>query len=229
MVLLSGHDINYYLTDRPPTWYVALGVGAVLAAVFLTILAFLYVCAIFVMPILLFEDCRVTEAVQESRARTGGARLRIGTLVLGWQFLGTILSVMLVWGFGRGCSFLLASAESRPLVLVPMVAGLLTCHASLAGCAFVRACGDPMPADPSASPRAWGHNRIDRRAGISEGHLLDQFRTTAVRLVEARWRSGMPGLRGDQFALAFPTGSGVTSTSWSSPIGATRASPLRTA
>ena len=29
------------------------------------------------------------------------------------------------------CSFLLASAESRPLVLVPMVAGLLTCHALL--------------------------------------------------------------------------------------------------
>ncbi|HKI19191.1 MAG TPA: glycerophosphodiester phosphodiesterase family protein [Isosphaeraceae bacterium] len=131
VVLLSRHDINYYLTDRPPSWYAALGVGAVLAAVLLTILAFLYVSAIFVMPILLFEDRRVTEAVQESRARTGGARLRIGTLVLGWQFLGTMLGVMLVWGFGRGCALLLATAESRPMVLVPLVAGLLTCHALL--------------------------------------------------------------------------------------------------
>jgi glycerophosphoryl diester phosphodiesterase len=131
VVLLSDHDINYYLTDRPPSWYAALGVGAVLATILLVILAILYVSAIFVMPILLFEDCRVARAVQESRARTEGARRRIGVMVIGWQFLGTFLGFSLVWAFSRACAALLLRVESRPIVQVPLVAGLLTCHALL--------------------------------------------------------------------------------------------------
>ena len=37
--------------------------------------------------------------------------------------------MVLVWGFGRSCAFLLAPAEARPRVLVPLVAGLLASQA----------------------------------------------------------------------------------------------------
>ena len=73
----------------------------------------------------------------ESRAGRG-ARLRIGGALLGWQATGTLLSIAAVWGFGRACSYLLAPAEARPIVLVPLVAGLLACQALLlAGLSFV--------------------------------------------------------------------------------------------
>ena len=67
VALLSGHDINYYLTDRPPSWYAALAVGAVLATLLASIVVSLYVSTVFAVPILLFEDRAVREAVRESR------------------------------------------------------------------------------------------------------------------------------------------------------------------
>jgi len=131
LALLSGHDINYYLANRPPAWYLAFGIGAVLAGALGAILVALYVSTLFAVPILLLEQRGVREAVRESRARTRGARVWIGAIVLGWQLLGMFLGVALVWGFGRACAFLLAPVGSRLAVLVPLVGVLLACHAVL--------------------------------------------------------------------------------------------------
>jgi glycerophosphoryl diester phosphodiesterase len=129
VALLSGHDINYYLTDRPPSWYVALLFAGVLATALASIIVTLYVSTLFAVPILLFEDCGVREAVRESRARTIGARWRIGVLVVGWQLVSTLIGVAVIWAFGRAGAFALAAAGERPRVLVPLVALLLVCHA----------------------------------------------------------------------------------------------------
>jgi glycerophosphoryl diester phosphodiesterase len=131
LALLTRHDINYYLDQHPPSWYMALGLGAVLAAGLGTILVLFYVSTIFAVPILLLEDRSVRDAIRESRARTRGARVWIGSIVIGWQLLGMVLGAVIVWGFGRWCSLVLASAESRPAVLVSVVAALLACHALL--------------------------------------------------------------------------------------------------
>lgn len=131
LALLSRQDINYYLADRPPRWYVALGIGGILLAAPAALVARWYVDLIFVMPILLFGERRGRAAIDGSRALSAGARLRIGTILLGWQAAGTLLSVAIVWGFGRSCAFLLAPAEARPIVLVPLVAGLLALQALL--------------------------------------------------------------------------------------------------
>jgi glycerophosphoryl diester phosphodiesterase len=131
LVLLTRHDINYYLANRPPSWYLALGIGVVLAAALGAVLAVLYVSTIFAVPILLLENRGVREAVRESCERTRGARLWIGSIVLGWQILGMLSGAMIVWGFGRWCALVLASTESRTVVLVSVVAALLACHALL--------------------------------------------------------------------------------------------------
>ncbi len=131
LALLSRQDINYYLSDRPPQWYAALGIGGVLLATLAAIQTRAYVELIFVMPILLFGESRGRAAIDRSRALAAGARVRIGTILLGWQAAGTLSSVAIVWAFGRACAGLLASVESRPVVLVPVVAGLLALQAVL--------------------------------------------------------------------------------------------------
>jgi glycerophosphoryl diester phosphodiesterase len=131
LALLSRQDINYYLSDRPPQWYAALGIGGLLLATLAAIQARAYVELIFVMPILLFGEHRGRAAIDRSRTLAGGARVRIGSILLGWQAAGTLSSVAIVWAFGRACALLLAPAESRPIVLVPLVAGLLAAQALL--------------------------------------------------------------------------------------------------
>ena len=46
------------------------------------LLSVLYTDLVLVMPIVLFEDLRGRAAMRESRARVGGARLRIGAILL---------------------------------------------------------------------------------------------------------------------------------------------------
>jgi glycerophosphoryl diester phosphodiesterase len=131
LALLSRHDINYYLSNRPASFYLALGIGAVLLAVLVARLAVLYVDLVFVMPILLFEDRRGGDAMDASRARAAGAGWRIGAILLGWHVVGTLASVAMIWGYNRLGASLLGTAEPRPHVLVPLVTVLLAVQAVL--------------------------------------------------------------------------------------------------
>ena len=113
LALLSRHDINYYLSNRPPSFYAALMIGGLLLAGLAARLAVLYVDLVLVMPILLLEDCRGRAALTREPRRVSGARLRIGAILLGWQLAGVLLGVAAVWGFNRSCGLLLESAEVR--------------------------------------------------------------------------------------------------------------------
>ena len=234
LALLSRQDINYYLTNRPPIWYVSLGIGGILIAGLAALLARLYVDLVFVMPILLFGERRGRAAIDESRALAAGARLRIGAILFGWQAVGTLLSVVLVWGFGRSCAFLLAPAEARPRVLVPLVAGLLASQAFM-----VAAISFLLVAI---------HCLLILQLYLERGGTLDAWvasgpwpiATRAMRIVEAagprvrrflRVRvAGAAALLGLVGYLAFsvPNRLGATCRSSSSPIAATSDSPRRT-
>jgi glycerophosphoryl diester phosphodiesterase len=131
LALLSRHDINYYLANRPPSFYAAVAIGALLLAGLAARLAVLYVDLVLVMPILLFEDRRGRAAVAESRVRVKAARFRIGAIILAWQLAGSMLGVAVVRGFNQGCGLVLESAEVRRIVLVPLVATLLAAQAVL--------------------------------------------------------------------------------------------------
>ncbi len=131
LALLSRHDINFYLSSRPPSFYAAGAIGGVLLAGLAALLAVLYADLVLVMPIVLFEDRRGREAMRESLARVKGARLRIGAILLSWELVGSLLGVATVWGFNRLCGLLLETAEVRRIVLVPLVATLLACQALL--------------------------------------------------------------------------------------------------
>ena len=86
---------------------------------------------IFVMPILLFGERRGRAAIDESRAWRPGLGCGSGPSCWAGRPPERSASVAIVWGFGRSCAILLAPAEARPIVLVPLVAGLLACQAFL--------------------------------------------------------------------------------------------------
>ena len=128
--LLSAHDINYYLADRPPSFIAAVIIGGLLGAIFLVVIAFSYVRTVLLFPIILYEDQPAWPALRESLNRTRGAFRRLGTILLGWQIAGVLLSTALVSGFAVIAGLLLHIA-ARFWVLVPLVALLLALHAIL--------------------------------------------------------------------------------------------------
>jgi glycerophosphoryl diester phosphodiesterase len=187
LALLSRHDINYYLSSRPPSFYAAAAIAGVLLAGLAARLAVLYVDLVLVMPILLLEDRRGRAAMQESRGRIRGARLRIGAILLGWQLAGSLLGVALIWGFNRCCGLMLEPAEVRRIVLVPLVAALLAGQALLVSAAsflvvavhcllilrfYLERGGRPQPL-PASGPASW----IER-----VGRGIDPARWRVVRL-----------------------------------------------
>jgi glycerophosphoryl diester phosphodiesterase len=65
-VLLSEHDINYYLEAQPPEYVIALVLGAFIAVGAVLVLALLYVGLMFLLPNALFREDPVRAAVGDS-------------------------------------------------------------------------------------------------------------------------------------------------------------------
>jgi glycerophosphoryl diester phosphodiesterase len=130
-LLLTDHDINFYLATRPPRFYVACGIGGVLLLAALLLAATLYVRWAFALPILLFEGRQPIAALRESARRARGVYLRLGGVLLGWQLLALVVAAGAVAGFGLLSSGFLAAAGSRPSAIIPVVAGLLLLHGLL--------------------------------------------------------------------------------------------------
>ena len=164
LLLLSRQDINYFLANRPPRWYVALGIGRSPGCGACSPAG----------EALCGHDLRHADPPFRRSTQDGRRSARVATRAAGahgsrseelyWagRSSGCSLSVAAVWGFGRACSYLLAPAEARPIVLVPLVAGLLACQALLiAGVSFL-AGGDPLPVDPPSLSRA----------GRNAGHVV---------------------------------------------------------
>src|SRR5271165_119355 len=104
---------------------------ALLGAIFLVAIAYVYVRTVLLFPIILYEDQPAWPALRESLNRTRGAFRRLGTILLGWQIAGVVLSTALVSGFAVIAEFLLHAIAARFGVLVPLVALLLAMHAIL--------------------------------------------------------------------------------------------------
>lgn len=95
-LLLTQHDIYFYWTMRPPRFWFAAGIGALIATVGGICLVVLYVWWSLALPILLFERQPASAALRLSRQRTRGQVKRIACLQLGWIGFCFVLGVLLV-------------------------------------------------------------------------------------------------------------------------------------
>jgi len=133
LALVTRNDINYYLSDRPPAFWAAAGVAAVLTVGALATAAILYVRWALALPILIFERLPTLAALRASAARTRGSQWRIGVVLIGWNVLGAVVGAAAVFGFHKLAGIVLSGAGRSPVALIPTVAGLLALHGVLTG------------------------------------------------------------------------------------------------
>ena len=130
--LLTGHDINFYLAQRPPVFWVALAIGAVLATLVAGVVGILYFRWILAVPICLFETEEPAAAMRASRQATRGFLPAIAGLLLGWTLVAVALGsagVVLVDQVGH---LLFGMIGERLALVIATVAGLLTLGAAVA-------------------------------------------------------------------------------------------------
>jgi glycerophosphoryl diester phosphodiesterase len=127
--VLGGHDINYYLSARPPAFLAVGALGAVLALAGAAVLATLYVRWIVSLPIVLFEAHRPVEALSASRARVRGHGWGIFLLIGGWQLANLLLGVLFFRGFRLLAAFAFGQAGSSTAAALATVALLVVLHA----------------------------------------------------------------------------------------------------
>ena len=94
-LMLTDHDINYYLTEKPPKFVVTvIAISCLLAIMGMKILRKL--CDwVYAPQLLLYEQFSPAQALAESQKRVFGHRLQLAKLLSGWFILNTVASLIL--------------------------------------------------------------------------------------------------------------------------------------
>ena len=123
LTLLTEFDINYYLSRRPPAFWLAAALISALAAALVAVVLTLLVRWLLALPIVLFERSIVPVAFRESARRTAGHRHRIAGWLLAWVLVSLGIS-SLVTGAVGGVGRLVVPTQSGSLTLVAIAIGV---------------------------------------------------------------------------------------------------------
>ncbi len=91
--LLRRHDINYYLSHRPPEFWAAAALGALIAAGLAALLAWTTARWALALPLVLFEDVSPRRALGESARRSAGNRWVVVTVLAAWAAAALALTM----------------------------------------------------------------------------------------------------------------------------------------
>jgi glycerophosphoryl diester phosphodiesterase len=169
--LLTEHDINWYLTQRPPAFLFAAGIGVLLALAAFAIVGTLLVRWALVVPFCLYEGLTYRTALTRSRDLLRGHQRRAALLVLGWIATAALASFAVLLILDRGIALLLSLftgvgpliAATALAIGVLTIAGAALSFIAFAGYSFIvihlyEELGGELPAreDTSASEgRKW--------------------------------------------------------------------------
>ena len=117
-MLLSEHDIYYYLTVRPAAFWQAAGLGVAIAVAVVAVTVWLQVRFVFALPIMLFENQSPRSAMRASRERVRGIGRRTAFTLVGWVIGVSLLGLILDAGFRQLAALVLANAGERPVLLI---------------------------------------------------------------------------------------------------------------
>jgi glycerophosphoryl diester phosphodiesterase len=114
LLFLRSYDINYYLSKKPPSFWAAAGIVAILGVTLTVLLARTIVRWSLSLPLVLFEDVHPRRALGESRQRSAGHR-------------GVILAALVLWGASSVvlASVALSLPEALGRMLAPQFSGSL--------------------------------------------------------------------------------------------------------
>jgi glycerophosphoryl diester phosphodiesterase len=127
LLLLSGHDIYFYVTNRPPVFWLAASLGLGLLLLAAAVAGGLYIRWAFALPILLFENQSPRFVLRQSAERVRGAARRIGGVLIGWPIVVLLATVGSIAAFRWVAERVLRGSSESPWVWL----ALLTIQASL--------------------------------------------------------------------------------------------------
>jgi glycerophosphoryl diester phosphodiesterase len=95
--LLAGHDINFYLTHRPPAFSAAAAIAGVVVVALVVVLALKATSWLLVLPLVVFENVLPVLAFGESARRMVGRRKTAGAALAVWAALAVALPILTTW------------------------------------------------------------------------------------------------------------------------------------
>ncbi len=95
-LLLSGSDINYFLSEKPAEFWTAVSIGLVLLGVVIFVAGHLYGRWVLCVPVVLYEGCGPIQAVRRSAELSRRDRPRIRRSVLAWALLVVLAGILAV-------------------------------------------------------------------------------------------------------------------------------------
>ncbi len=177
LALLTEHDINWYLTERPPAFWGAVVIGVLLATAALVVFSVLLVRWALAVPLCLYEGLTYRSALIRSSDLIRGHKKRAAVLVLGWITAAVLVSsaVMLMLDQGVGLLLSLFDSVSTLIVMTALSIGVLTVagaalsFVAFAGYSFIvihlyQELGGRFPSEASTADEAAPARRIGKPA-----------------------------------------------------------------
>ena len=103
-LLLSGADINYYLSTRPPIFVTAIAIAAILVLIAAVPLLWLFTRAFIALPVCLFEEVEGNAALRTVRQLPREQRRAVYVACIAWalvRVIGFALVVLILAGINR--------------------------------------------------------------------------------------------------------------------------------
>jgi glycerophosphoryl diester phosphodiesterase len=94
---LAGHDINYYLAERPPEWRHAKLFVAILGVGYAVLAVWQVSRWLFAVPVLLFEGVSPRAALKRSTELIRGRMIRTLIPLVAWWLLLTAVTLLITW------------------------------------------------------------------------------------------------------------------------------------
>lgn len=119
--LLTEHDINYYLSRRPPEFLTAAVTGGVLGAVLAALLIRRLSGWLAALPMLVFEQTRPGTVLADSGDRMAGRRLQAVILLALWFLITAVAGSVVTGGLAASGRLLLPALTDSTLTFVPVL------------------------------------------------------------------------------------------------------------
>ncbi len=126
-LLLSDHDINYYLAVKPPQWRVATIWALLIAIAWGVQLWRKFISWVFCLPLLLLRGAAPSRSLLQSSAMTRGQRSKISAWLLGWLLCNTLMATAAsALVAGTGSYFIQLSVESDAMNALVLALSLIS-------------------------------------------------------------------------------------------------------
>lgn len=117
--LLTQYDINYYLSQRPTEFFIALAWAGFICSGLIILILYMTSFWLFSLPLVLFENIKPSAALSLSRKRSQGYRLKLIKWIFSWALIMLLLSTVLYFlVIGLGHLLIPEASESLPLLSI---------------------------------------------------------------------------------------------------------------